>query len=181
MLFRSGTLLGSWTTTSPKTPTGITIDPSGASQSIWVVDNGTDRVYEYTNARTRISGSQAAASSFALAAGNTTPTDIADPLSFPASTSVATAGSSSVALVSAPPRIGTAQRDVSAVASAATPSRPSDDDSAAVPISKQAAVKTPDEVKPTRSPVKPKASISVPLSLDNLFTEENLLTVLQNV
>jgi hypothetical protein len=43
------------------------------------VDNGSDRVYEYTNARNRNSGSQLAAASFALSAGNTNPQGIADP------------------------------------------------------------------------------------------------------
>ncbi|XZE17590.1 hypothetical protein SH449x_002864 [Pirellulaceae bacterium SH449] len=76
----TGALVGSWTIDSAnKAPTGLTIDPSGASQSIWIVDNGTDRVYEYTNARSRNSGSQSASLSFALAAGNTNPQGIADP------------------------------------------------------------------------------------------------------
>jgi hypothetical protein len=76
----TGTLVGSWTIDSAnKAPTGLTIDPSGASQSIWIVDNGTDRVYEYTNSRIRNSGSQSAAISFALASGNTNPQGIADP------------------------------------------------------------------------------------------------------
>lgn len=77
----SGSLVGSsWTIDSAnKSPTGITLDPSGASQSLWIVDNGTDRVYEYTNARSKSSGSQAANVTFALAAGNTNPQGIADP------------------------------------------------------------------------------------------------------
>ncbi len=76
----SGSLLGSWTiSTANSAPTGLTIDPSGASQSIWIVDSGTDRVYEYTNSRSRTSGSQSAALFFALAAGNTNPQGIADP------------------------------------------------------------------------------------------------------
>ena len=76
----TGALVGSWTIDSAnKAPTGLTIDPSGASQSIWIVDNGTDRVYEYTNSRSRNSGSQSASLSFALAAGNTNPQGIADP------------------------------------------------------------------------------------------------------
>lgn len=76
----SGSLVGSWTIDSGNSqPTGITIDPSGASQSLWIVDNGTDRVYEYTNARGRNSGGQSAAVWFALAAGNGNPQGIADP------------------------------------------------------------------------------------------------------
>jgi hypothetical protein len=58
-------------------PTGITIDP--ASASIWIVDSTSDSVYEFTTARSRISGSQSPATSFALAAGNTNPQGIADP------------------------------------------------------------------------------------------------------
>ena len=43
------------------------------------MDNGTDKVYQYTAAAGRTSGSQNAAATFALAAGNTNPQDIADP------------------------------------------------------------------------------------------------------
>jgi len=76
----TGALVGSWAiATVNSAPTGITIDPSGATQSIWIVDNGTDRVYEYTDSRSRNSGSQLAAITFALAAGNTNPQGIADP------------------------------------------------------------------------------------------------------
>jgi hypothetical protein len=76
----NGSLVGNWVIdTANASPTGITIDPSGATQSLWIVDNGSDRVYEYTNARSRNSGSQLAAASFALSAGNTNPQGIADP------------------------------------------------------------------------------------------------------
>lgn len=76
----AGNLSGSWTIDSAnQAPTGLTIDPSGASQSIWIVDNGTDRVYEYTNGRSRSLGSQTASVTFALTAGNTNPQGIADP------------------------------------------------------------------------------------------------------
>lgn len=76
----AGSLVGNWSIdTANSSPTGITLDPSGASQSLWIVDNGTDRVYEYTNARARSSGSQSAANSFALGAGNSNPQGIADP------------------------------------------------------------------------------------------------------
>jgi hypothetical protein len=76
---RQGSLLGSWTIDSANaTPTGITIDPANVSD-IWIVDSGTDRVYQYTGAASRTSGSQSAATSFALAAGNTSPQGIADP------------------------------------------------------------------------------------------------------
>jgi hypothetical protein len=77
----SGSLVGSWTisTSGATHPTGLTIDPSGASQDIWIVDSGTDKVYQYANARAKTSGSQSAAATFALAAGNTNPQGIADP------------------------------------------------------------------------------------------------------
>lgn len=75
----SGSLQGSWTIDpANKTPTGITLDPTNPSD-VWIVDAGTDRVYRYANAAFRNSGSQRAADSFALAAGNTNPQGIADP------------------------------------------------------------------------------------------------------
>jgi hypothetical protein len=75
----AGALLGSWTIAwANSKPTGITINPASVSD-IWIVDSGTDRVYEYTAAASRTSGSQAASASFALAAGNTNPQGIADP------------------------------------------------------------------------------------------------------
>jgi hypothetical protein len=75
----AGTLQGSWTITGAGTsPTGITLDPTGGGQ-LWVADSGTDRAYQFDNARTRTSGSQSPSTSFALAAGNTNPQGIADP------------------------------------------------------------------------------------------------------
>jgi hypothetical protein len=75
----SGSLVGSWTISGGNSaPTGITIDPANASD-IWIVDSGTDRVYQYTGAASRTSGSQSAAATFTLAAGNTNPQGIADP------------------------------------------------------------------------------------------------------
>ena len=75
----SGTLQGSWTIDSANSsPTGLTIDPTNVS-NIWTVDSGTDKVYQYTAAASRTSGSQTAAATFALAPGNTNPQDIADP------------------------------------------------------------------------------------------------------
>ena len=44
-----------------------------------VVDNASDRVYQFDNAVSRTSGSQSPSTSFALAAGNTNPQGIADP------------------------------------------------------------------------------------------------------
>jgi len=81
----AGGLLGSWTIdAADASPTGITLDPTGASQSLWVVDSGSDKVYEYAGARPRTSGGQAAAATFALAAGNANPQGIADPPAGPA-------------------------------------------------------------------------------------------------
>jgi hypothetical protein len=75
----SGSLLGSWSIDSANTkPTGITINPNNVSD-VWIVDNGTNKVYDYAAAATRTSGSQNAASSFALAANNTNAQGIADP------------------------------------------------------------------------------------------------------
>ncbi len=86
MVFRystSGVLQGSWSlpTTTP-TPTGITLDPSNVNH-LWVVDASTDRVYQYDGGTSRISGSQVASTSFALASTNTNPQGIADPLPLP--------------------------------------------------------------------------------------------------
>ncbi|MEO2092053.1 MAG: Calx-beta domain-containing protein [Gemmataceae bacterium] len=76
----SGSLVGSWTMTGGGgSPTGITLDPTGASQDLWVVDNATDTVYRYAAARSRTSGSQAAAETFALNPFDTNPQGIADP------------------------------------------------------------------------------------------------------
>lgn len=75
----SGSLLGSWTITGAGSrPTGITLSFSGDT-NLWIVDSGTDRVYQFNNARSRSSGSQSPSTSFALAAGNTNPQGIADP------------------------------------------------------------------------------------------------------
>jgi hypothetical protein len=75
----SGSLLGSWAIDPADAhPTGITINPNNVSD-IWIVDNGTDKVYQYVAAASRTSGSQNAGVTFALAAGNTNPQGIADP------------------------------------------------------------------------------------------------------
>jgi hypothetical protein len=80
----TGSLAGTWTITGAgSSPTGITLDPAGGG-TLWIVDSGTDRVYQFDNARSRTSGSQSPSTSFALAAGNTNPPGIADP---PAATS----------------------------------------------------------------------------------------------
>jgi hypothetical protein len=75
----TGSLLGSWSIDPADThPTGLTINPNNVSD-LWIVDNGTDKVYQYVGAATRTSGSQNAAATFALAAGDTNPQGIADP------------------------------------------------------------------------------------------------------
>jgi sugar lactone lactonase YvrE len=75
----AGALLGSWTIAAANSsPTGITLDPSNVAH-LWIVDSGTDKIYQYDNAATRTSGSQVASATFVLAAGNTNPQGIADP------------------------------------------------------------------------------------------------------
>src|SRR5262249_48915253 len=65
----SGSLLGSWAIDPANAhPTGITINPNNVSD-VWIVDNGTDKVYQYVGAAGRTSGSQNAAATFALAVG----------------------------------------------------------------------------------------------------------------
>jgi hypothetical protein len=75
----SGTYVGAWAIDPANgSPTGITLDPANP-RHLWIVDSGTDRVYQYDNAVSRTSGSQTASVSYALAAGNTNPQGIADP------------------------------------------------------------------------------------------------------
>ena len=75
----AGALLGSWTIDAGNTaPTGLTIDPANVS-NLWIVDNLSDKVYQYTAAATRTSGSQSAALTFLLAASNSNAQGIADP------------------------------------------------------------------------------------------------------
>jgi hypothetical protein len=65
-----GAYVGSWAIDSAnKAPTGLAIDPANVGD-IWIADSGTDRVYKYTAAAGRNSGSQSATSNFALASGN---------------------------------------------------------------------------------------------------------------
>jgi hypothetical protein len=76
----NGQFLGSWNIDSANgSPVGITIDPSVASGSLWTVDSVTKRVYEYSNARSRTTGSQAAARFFDLNSANSSPQGLADP------------------------------------------------------------------------------------------------------
>ena len=71
----SGGLLGSWTAgslASNATVEGIATNGT----DVWIVDAKQDKVFRYTNAASRLSGSQNAASSFSLNSGNTNPKDI---------------------------------------------------------------------------------------------------------
>jgi hypothetical protein len=75
----TGRFLGSWALDSLNTqPTGITINPNNVSD-LWIVDNGTLKVYQYTAAAPRTSGSQNASAIFALSPSDTNPQAIADP------------------------------------------------------------------------------------------------------
>ena len=74
----SGTLLGSWSAgglSSSAQLTGIATNGT----DIWLVDSYADKVYKYTGAASRLSGSQNAASSFSLVSGrngDTNPQDL---------------------------------------------------------------------------------------------------------
>ncbi len=117
----SGSLLGSWAIDPANThPTGITINPNNVSD-IWIVDNGTDKVYQYVGAASRTSGSQNAGATFALAAGNTNPQGIADP---PTADMLLTPAASPLALNQPPIAAGVpslAGRDAAFVALAEQP------------------------------------------------------------
>ena len=76
----SGGFLGSWRLDGRNgSPTGITIDPTAAKRSVWVVDDAADRVFEYRDGRGFRSGTRRAAATFALALANGRPQGIADP------------------------------------------------------------------------------------------------------
>jgi hypothetical protein len=71
----SGGLLGTWAAgglASNATVEGIATNGT----DVWLVDARQDKVFRYTNAAGRLSGSQNAASSFSLNSGNTGPKDI---------------------------------------------------------------------------------------------------------
>ena len=73
----TGSLTGSWAIDSAnKAPTGISFDPANV-KDIWIVDSGTDRIYQYVAAASRNSGSQGAATTLALATGNRNPQGLA--------------------------------------------------------------------------------------------------------
>jgi len=61
-----GNFQGSWTAQGLNTPDGIATDGS----DMWIVDRRLKRVFQYSGAATRTSGSQGSSSSFALAGGN---------------------------------------------------------------------------------------------------------------
>lgn len=67
-----GSLLGSWSASGLTDPQDITTD----GKDIWIVDNGTDKVYRYVGAATRRQGSQAPGSTLALAPPNQNPTGL---------------------------------------------------------------------------------------------------------
>jgi len=70
-----GVLLGSWSAgglSSSATLTGIATNGT----DIWLVDSYTDKVYKYTGAASRLSGSQNAASNFRLSSSDSNPQDI---------------------------------------------------------------------------------------------------------
>jgi len=68
----AGGLLGSWTANGLSSPTGITTNGT----DVWIVDSSTDKVYKYTSAASRLSGSQSAASNFNLNNQNGNATDL---------------------------------------------------------------------------------------------------------
>ena len=68
----SGGLLGSWT--AGTLATNATVEGIATNGTdVWIVDAKSDKVYKYTGAATRLSGSQNAASSFSLNSANTSP------------------------------------------------------------------------------------------------------------
>ena len=71
----SGGLLGSWTAgsmASNATPQGIATN----GIDVWIVDDRSDKVFKYSGAASRLSGSQSAGSSFNLNSSNGSPRDI---------------------------------------------------------------------------------------------------------
>lgn len=71
----SGALLGSWTAGTLST-TAMVEGIATNGTDVWIVDAKSDKVYKYTGAASRLSGSQNAASSFSLNSSNTSPKDI---------------------------------------------------------------------------------------------------------
>ncbi|MBQ9370568.1 MAG: fibro-slime domain-containing protein [Thermoguttaceae bacterium] len=76
----TGDLLGSWLLDPENAdPIGITNDPSGVSDSIWILDYADKLVYEYARASTLVSGAALLVGTFELAEGNERPVGIVDP------------------------------------------------------------------------------------------------------
>lgn len=71
----SGGLLGSWTAGSVN-PSAQLEGIATNGTDIWIVDAKQDKVFKYTGAASRLSGSQNAASSFSLNSGNSDPKDL---------------------------------------------------------------------------------------------------------
>jgi len=71
----SGSLLGSWTAGTLAGSAAVEGIATNGSD-IWIVDSKSDKVFKYTNAAGRLSGSQNAAGSFKLKSGNANPKDI---------------------------------------------------------------------------------------------------------
>ncbi|MFN6164287.1 MAG: S8 family serine peptidase [Planctomycetota bacterium] len=71
----AGILLGSWVAGSM--PSNAVVEGIGTNGThIWIVDNGSDRVYYYPNAATRFTGAQNASSNFLLNGANRNPKDL---------------------------------------------------------------------------------------------------------
>jgi hypothetical protein len=68
----NGTKIGEWEATGINQPQDITTN----GKDIWIVDDSKDRVYFFQNGATRVSGSQAPTSSFALNSSNKDATGI---------------------------------------------------------------------------------------------------------
>jgi hypothetical protein len=113
MYTTAGVLQADWALHSVNAnPRGITIDPAGVSTSVWVVDSGTSKVYEYD----RDNGELRDIFALDRAAGNTAPRGIADP--------PATARVPSVLLPSEPAAAVRESRLVAAAAPPLTSTRP---------------------------------------------------------
>ena len=72
---RNGNRLGSWSVggfSASAQLEGIAV----SGTDVWIVDNKSDKVYRYTGAASRLSGSQSAATSFALNSGNKDASDL---------------------------------------------------------------------------------------------------------
>jgi hypothetical protein len=163
----SGASLGSWAIDPADThPTGITINPANVSD-IWIVDSGTDKVYQYIGAAGRTSGSQNAAATFALAGGNTNPQGIADP------------PPADMMLTQAPARAGVANALLDPVQagdhpSPSNPGQPASDATAA-PLAEVTPYDAPSAATATEPGLLPKSSsVSQYAAVDEAFADPAL-------